>query len=143
MVQTILALPLSLQLVIVTILSYAALVVCLFLCRPYFVVRKVLRWCRLCRFLPRRVWAHPFLGFTQILRFARCANSIRVALSQNPAYRYMLMLPLAYRFSVATYPYVATAIKFLYGKICSTVKAVQALLRRRRAATAPLPRQHR
>jgi len=51
-----------------------------------------------------------------------------------------MVLLLAYPFLVATFQYVATALAFLHGMICSSVKAVQALLRllvdKRRAAKA-------
>ena len=42
-----------------------------------------------------------------------------------------MVLLLAYPFLVATFQYVATALAFLHGMICSSVKAVQALLRLR------------
>ena len=108
------------QLLIVSIVSYGGLVV--YLSLPCFVAWTV------DRFLPRCVRAHPFFWFTLGLQFAHCADSICVALSFEPLYRYIKILPLAYPFLVATFRYAAKALAFLHGMICSSVKTVQSLL---------------
>lgn len=116
--QTTIVLHPMLQALIGFTVLYGGFVVCTSL--PCFLERTVFR------FVPRRVRAHPYFWFTQGLQFARCANSIRVALSFEPLYRCILILPLVYLFAVATDDYAEAAYASLFSKICSTLKAVQA-----------------